>query len=413
MEFVLIPAGSFQMGLRWPTEKMQARVQRSPAGFDGHPLHEVQIDAFYIATTEATVGQWRTFDRESKYKTTAERAGAERKWYRPEFKQDSFHPVVYISHEDAETFARWLSAKDGVTYRLPSEAEWEYACRGGSRDELPWGDDIGDAAEFANLAGAGDGYAFTAAVASFKPNAWGVYDMVGNAWEWCADWVSDDYYEHSPPANPRGPETGEVRAYRGGSWEDPLGGALPSLRNRQPSHAFYRNGGFRLIREAPKPPETRDQWLARAKPKWERITGTSLAELARVGEPITLDGIRWKVLSARSIGNRLSGRGIVASRTTSGRFIRVDMEIENLRKEPVTFLSRELLDSGGRVFETMSDAFWYFDENTVLILERINPNVPLRFVQAYEVPRDAKGLGITVSNLQLMNRKEGLIELGF
>ena len=274
MEFVLIPTGKFKMGTRWTPEEVMKRTGRKHTPRDGYPVHEVEIDAFYIGTTEVTVRQWKTFVRDTKYRSTAKRANAEYKWHHPEFKQNARHPVVYISYEDAAAFANWLSKKDGATYRLPTEAEWEYACRAGAETELPWGNEEKNATQYANLHGVADGHGHTAPVGSFEPNAWGLYDMIGNTWEWCSDWVADDYYNVSPNRNPIGPEHGEFRAYRGGSWEDTLWNARPSTRNRQAPNRFYRNSGFRLVREVKLP----------QKPKFYFIFESRVGDIWRIDE---------------------------------------------------------------------------------------------------------------------------------
>ncbi len=388
------------MGLRWTPEEDKQRTGRKNPPPGVYPLHEVELDTFYLSTTQVTVRQWRDFVRDTKYQTTAEQRKARYCWRRPEFKQRASHPVVYISYHDAVAFADWLSQKDNASYRLPTEAEWEYACRAGADTELPWGQGMPGGGDYANLVGDEDGYPHTSPVASFEPNAWGLYDMIGNVWEWCADWVSDDYYASSPKRNPVGPDHGTTKAYRGGSWEDPLWNALPGLRNRQPPGSFYRNSGFRLVRETP---------IRR----WERIRGVELVIVGKIGQDVVVDGVRWKVKSAADLGNRLQRRGHLDAKTTPGRFIRVDIEVENLRKEPATFLSRDLFDAKGRRYNTLSDAMWYFDENTVFLLENINPNIPTSFIQVYEVAADAKGFGVEISSLRFWGRLEAVVELGF
>ena len=132
--------------------------------------------------------------------------------------------MVNVSWNDAVAFCKWLSRKEGKTYRLPTEAEWEYACRAGTTTRYYSGDDPETLAKVANVADAtakakfpdwkwtikaSDGYVFTAPVGQFKPNAFGLYDMHGNAWQWCADWYGKDYYGKSPVDDPKGPDTGD------------------------------------------------------------------------------------------------------------------------------------------------------------------------------------------------------------
>jgi len=131
----------------------------------------------------------------------------------------SEHPVTCVSFNDVEKFIAWLNRKGSRKFRLPTEAEWEYACRGGTTTIRFWGDDPDDACAYANVADrtkdednrgwnpkheCSDGYFYTAPVGSFKANSFGLYDMLGNVWEWCSDRYGSDYYENSPVNNPQG-----------------------------------------------------------------------------------------------------------------------------------------------------------------------------------------------------------------
>ena len=206
-----------------------------------HPQHRVRITRpFYLGTYHVTRGQFRQFVADTHYKTESEKdekPGAwawnaatkeyrfhkEFSWKNTGFEQTDEHPVVNVSWNDAVAFCEWLSKKEGKTYRLPTEAEWEYACRAGTTTRYYSGDDPETVATVGNVADAtyratfprvehtikaSDGYVFTAPVGQFKPNAFGLYDMHGNAWQWCADWSRDDYYADSPVVNPPGPESG-------------------------------------------------------------------------------------------------------------------------------------------------------------------------------------------------------------
>jgi formylglycine-generating enzyme required for sulfatase activity len=204
---------------------------------------------FYLGTYHATRGQFRQFVEATDYKTDGEKDGkgaygwngdkfeqkAEYTWRNVGFEQTDEHPVVNVSWNDAKAFCDWLSGKEGKTYGLPSEAEWEYACRAGTTTRYYSGDDPETLAQVANVAdatakakfpnwkyriNASDGFVFTAPVGSFRPNAFGLYDMHGNAWQWCADWYGAEYYATSPADDPSGPDSGNVRVLRGGSWGD-------------------------------------------------------------------------------------------------------------------------------------------------------------------------------------------------
>ena len=301
IRFVPIPAGEFRMGSDEPPDVLArafpyAEPRRLAALGDEAPVHRVRIThAFWLGATEVTVGQFRRFLQASGYVPESVRDGtggygynaaydpartargdafegrdARYSWQNPGFAQTDHHPVVNVSWNDAAAMARWLSAREGVTYRLPTEAEWEYAARAGSRTRYPAGDDPAVLLTSANTfdravaplwprwqdrAGSGsDGQRFTAPVASYAPNAFGLYDMIGNAWEWCADWYGEDYYAHSPADDPPGPASGQVRVRRGGSWHTWPLYARVAFRNWNTPDTRYVLVGFRLLREAPPKP---------------------------------------------------------------------------------------------------------------------------------------------------------------
>ena len=133
-----------------------------------------------------------------------------------QFKGDPQRPVESVSWNDAMEFCRQLSEKEGKEYRLPIEAEWEYACRAGSRTEWCFGDSESQLAGYAWYFDNSDHT--THPVGQKKPNGWGLYDMHGNVWEWCSDWYVRDYYENSSANDPQGPSSGSHRVIRGGSW---------------------------------------------------------------------------------------------------------------------------------------------------------------------------------------------------
>jgi formylglycine-generating enzyme required for sulfatase activity len=201
----------------------------------------------------------------------------------PGWKIEMDHPAVFVSWNDATAFCKWLSDKEGKTYRLPTEAEWEYACRSGSSSRYSFGDDPqqlvrhGNAADqtrklqcpgcnvliatfnasgkktdnkipFPFLAGS-DGFAWTAPVGKFQTNAFGLCDMHGNAWEWCSDWYDEHYYEKSPVDDPTGPTSGEKRTCRGGGYY-PTPVFLRCASRGSDSQSFRDCcNGFRVVRE--------------------------------------------------------------------------------------------------------------------------------------------------------------------
>lgn len=300
LSFVKVPTGEFLMGSDESADS-QARAfpalpsRRFERLDDEKPLHRVRISrAFWMSRHELTVGQFRRFVEASGYvpESIADGTGGygynraydpassrrgdafegrdpRYSWRNPGFVQGDDHPVVNVTWFDANACAQWLSRTEGKIYRLPTEAEWEYAARAGTRTRYHSGDDPQSLLQVANVFdadsarhwphwqamalqgadGNGDGYAFTAPVGSFAPNAWGLFDMHGNAWEWVSDWHADDYYAHSPLNDPQGPAAGEVRVRRGGSWHTWAFYARSAYRNWNAPDTRYTLVGFRLVRE--------------------------------------------------------------------------------------------------------------------------------------------------------------------
>ena len=306
MKMVLVPAGNFMMGNRYTAEdelkalRCYYSVMTAEFCHDEYPRHQVRITGpFYMGAYPITVGQFKQFVRRAAYKTEAERSGegamgfdpSEGVWsseYRPEwswrnpgFKQMDDQPVVDVSWNDAVAFCVWLSRLEGKRYRLPTEAEWEYACRGGTTTRFYNGDDpeklpeIGNVEDadfggrFRTLAGGNagvqlrthDGYVFTAPVGKFRPNAFGLYDMLGNVKQWCGDWYDDEYYRVSPVDDPTGPKHAKrladqppsatagdgFRVWRGSCWGDGPAFARCAARGYDYSHARDNGTGFRIV----------------------------------------------------------------------------------------------------------------------------------------------------------------------
>ena len=281
LEMVLIPAGEFMMGS--PDSDKNADDNEKPQ-------HRVRImGPFYLGKYHVTRGQFRQFVAITGYKTVVERGNTKGElgwnpdkhafelnisWRNAGFEQTDEHPVVNVSWNDAVAFCKWLSRKEGKAYRLPTEAEWEYACRAGTTTQYYSGDDPETLAKVGNVADAtlkakfpdsyfkeresikaSDGYAFTAPVGSFQPNAFGLYDMHGNVWQWCSDWYSQEYYGASPVNDPTGPDSGDFLVLRGGTWCDRPECARSAMRHRFPPSepepvpsAINRSGdiGFRV-----------------------------------------------------------------------------------------------------------------------------------------------------------------------
>ena len=213
MEFVWIPGGCYLMG-----SPFSEAGPYSPEG----PQHEVCVDSFWMGKTEVTNAQYR------RYKPAHDSGH-----YREISLNGDNQPAVRVSWNDAQEYILWLNRSTGKQFRLPTEAEWEFAARGGTTQSRYWGDDPAKACEYANVKDrtaqrqwpdwttiheCSDRYAAAAHVGRFLPNSFGLHDMLGNAEELCADWYASDYYAESALDNPTGPSSGAKRVARGGSW---------------------------------------------------------------------------------------------------------------------------------------------------------------------------------------------------
>ncbi len=271
-EMVKVQGGTFQMG--------------SDDGEDDEkPVHSVKVSDFYMGKYEITVAQFKVFIDDTGYTTDAEKEGNSRafvsgKWetttgvnwkcdvegnIRPQSAYN--HPVIHVSWNDATAYCRWLSKKTSKTYRLPTEAEWEYAAGNCSRHtKYSWGNGDPSGIRGGNVADESaakkfnftrnatnifmdynDGYAATAPVGQFNPNDFGLYDMTGNVWECCSDWYSDSFYANSSgSSNPKNIATGSRRVLRGGSWLSTA--QFCRVAYRDLNTPTYRNGsvGFRV-----------------------------------------------------------------------------------------------------------------------------------------------------------------------
>ena len=234
MKLALIPPGEFMMG--WPESD-------NWEGSCNKPEHKVRImKPSYLAVHEVTQAEYEKVMGENPSWFSKGGRGAEC----VSGENTSGHPVEYVSWEDAVEFCKRLSAKEGKTYRLPTEAEWEYACRAGTTTQYSFGDDPASLGEYA-------WYAYnsgrkTHPVGEKKANAWGLHDMYGNVYEWCSDWWAEDYYAASPANDPLGPERGAFRVLRGCSWYHRTPGSFRSAARRsfRPAGDRRLDNGFRV-----------------------------------------------------------------------------------------------------------------------------------------------------------------------
>lgn len=223
-EMVLVEGGTFTMGDEWGI-----------GSEDELPTHEVSLNNFKISKTEVTVKQYRQFCLETN--RTMPNA--------PSWGWQDNNPITKINRMDAVSYCFWLGKKMGGQYRLPTEAEWEYAARGGnsskgfkysggqSMDSVGWFDENSNGR--------------TQVVASKKPNELGLYDMSGNVWEWCSDWYGKNYYAESPSNNPQGPSSGSTRVLRGGGWGSDASRSRVAIRRNTNPNNRYNFDGFRVV----------------------------------------------------------------------------------------------------------------------------------------------------------------------
>ena len=260
-DMVAIPGGTFVMGTN------------DGFPFEG-PAHEVTVKPFKLDKHEVTVAQFAKFVAATGYKTEAEGFGwsgvfdpAQKGWAKsdgadwrhpdgPQTTAKDDEPVCQVSYADAQAYAKWAGK------RLPTEAEWEFAARGGLKNKTyAWGDELRPGGKpvanwwqgvFPQKDTGEDGFLNRAPVGKFAANGYGLVDMSGNVWEWCADWYAPDYYAKSPKDNPTGPPTGEERVLRGGSWmcsENYCNNYRVAGRSKTAPDSALNNLGFRCAKD--------------------------------------------------------------------------------------------------------------------------------------------------------------------
>ncbi len=245
---VKIPGGSFMMGAS----------RRDDGEPDERPVHQVSVNGFWIDSTEVTQAEYLRLMGDNPSEFGGSNKPVERvswwdaiKYCNARSREAGLSPV----YNDSTGAVNW-STKG---YRLPTEAEWEYAARARTTEKYYWGDTFSGLADYANFAdvntnlswrearendGAGEE---TARVASYRPNSFGLYDMSGNVWEWCNNWYDNGYYENSPSSNPRGASSGSYRVLRGGGWYDEPAKLRSAVRNFRTPDIRLSNLGFRVV----------------------------------------------------------------------------------------------------------------------------------------------------------------------
>ena len=261
IQFVSISGGCFKMGDTFGDGEK-----------DELPVHKVCVSDFAISRTDVTVGQFKVFVEATNYKTEAEKGGGcyvfngndwnrqpDNNWKNPGFVQNEQHPVTCVAWSDAQEFIKWLNKPGASTFRLPTEAEWEYSARsGGKKQRFAGFNNKNLLFKYANFcdtncdtkwktAGQNDGYPGTSPVGSYQPNGVGLYDMTGNVWQWLNDWYGERYYSKSPKDNPRGAASGIDRVVRGGSWLNGPNDIRTADRNNSAPNYRSSDIGFRIV----------------------------------------------------------------------------------------------------------------------------------------------------------------------
>lgn len=236
---ILIPAGWF---LRGSTEGEIDNIERQFGSkrewmVNETPQRRIDLDAFWIAETPVTNAEYKRFlDAHSGHRAPW---GWDETWRSyPPGKQD--HPVTHVSWDEANEYARWVGG------RLPTEAEWEKAARGTDGRRYPWGNDFDPARCNTSESHIG-GTTPVSQYGALGASPYGVMDLAGNVWEWCADWYEGHYYEHCPDRNPRGPASGNVRVVRGGSWSGDPADCRAAIRGRLYPGFWSDPQGFRVV----------------------------------------------------------------------------------------------------------------------------------------------------------------------
>jgi formylglycine-generating enzyme required for sulfatase activity len=217
MEFVFVKGGCFEMG-------------DTSGDNDEKPVHNVCVADFYLGKYKVTQGQWQKImeNNPSRFDSCGDNC-----------------PVEQLRWADAQDFIKKLNAKTGKRYRLPTEAEWEYAARSGGKREQFSGSDSPDGVAWYDANSGGK----THPVGQKRPNGLGLYDMSGNIWEWCQDWYGEKYYGESPRDNPQGPSSGDFRVLRGGSFDGYKSYVRTTSRNR--IIPWHKYAGFRFALSVP------------------------------------------------------------------------------------------------------------------------------------------------------------------
>ena len=363
MKLVHIPAGKFKMGnhdtpaetvkkvggwMSWPGHPHHGRTDQRQIDeehlTDEYPVHEVTISKpFYMGIYEVTQVQWKAVMGTEPW-MTKQALGFARMQPRPQGFDD--YPVVWVSSYDAIEFCRKLSKKTGRTVSLPTEAQWEYACRAGSTTTFSFGDDLSKLIDYGwyghQTAGQKEDYAHR--VGQLKPNAWGLYDMHGNVWEFCSDWYDKDYYSRSPSVDPENTTETDKRSLRSGSFHSVPTVSRSAQRNSWTGPKTVRyNYGLRVVVAA----DTKEK-QQQVEPQFRHLYRTmgekSSTKIKLVSGPEAINMRNGRVPGKRWLAT--SGKFKFKLTIQDGVDLKVEKLIERLQRLPQPYV---------RAYEVVSD----------------------------------------------------------
>ena len=362
IKLIHIPVGSFMMGSSDSVAQLAGQYDKKEKDFaDEFPQHEVRISKdFRMGQTEVTQGQYMSVMNAQPWSGKAY------------VQEDANNPAVYVSWDEAVEFCRRLSQQEGKTYRLPTEAEWEYACRAGTTTRFSFGDSdslLGDYAWFdGNADKVGQDYAHP--VGQKKSNPWGLYDMHGNVFEWCSDYYDEQYYSNTPSIDPNGPLSSTSRSLRGGSWDNDVSYLRCSYR----SDYRVNRGllvGFRVVSDGQPYNDTGTVSIAVESAidgQADTSAGTVLIRVEPVNDRVKADDDIAKVhedtpITAKVPANDTAsddGKIAVVDATeeakdtaAEGKKIAVVDAAQEARSPATVDTDRTLIDAGGTVYERL------------------------------------------------------------
>jgi len=337
LKLALIPAGNFKMGNHdSPTETVKKLGGNEEHLTDEYPVHDVTISRpFYMGIYELTQAQWKAVMGTEPWLTKTA-LGYAKAQPRPANIDD--YPAVWMNSYDAIEFCRKLSKRTGMTVSLPTEAQWEYACRAGTTTAFSFGDDLSQLIDYGWYGGLKDGQKedYAHRVGQRKPNPWGLYDMHGNVWEFCSDWYDKDFYSRSPSVDPENTTESELRALRSGSFHSVPTVSRSAQRARWvgPEQVRY-NYGMRLVVAAA--PDEKENLKTHFKSIYQNFGQDSATKIEVVSGPEPVQMRNGRVAGKQWIATSGDERFKLTIEDATGA--KLEKLVERLEKLPGSYIS--------------------------------------------------------------------------